>query len=298
MGNDGNYNYDASKPAALLFFVLFGLTLLVHLFQAIRAKTRYMLPLLVATIAETVGYILRYFSIKTNALGYLIPSEVLVIVAPAFLAAQCYMVVGRMISFVGPGHSIIKHSLLTKIFVACDIVSILTQSGGGSMLSSQDNINQVMLGRKILIAGLAIQVVAFGIFFFVALMFDIKSRRALGREYLKPLRPLFIAFYINAILITGRSIYRTIEFASISFNGTQQNGYATTHEWLFYVFDSVPVLIATVAFNICHPARFLPAKKGLRMDGSYELEEKKGWFGRRKDRTERPNAPNTSEYMA
>ncbi|KDQ19382.1 hypothetical protein BOTBODRAFT_51805 [Botryobasidium botryosum FD-172 SS1] len=39
-------------------------------------------------------------------------------------------------------------------------------------------------------------------------MFDIRSRCALGREFLKPLRPLCIAFYINAFLITGRNIYR------------------------------------------------------------------------------------------
>ncbi|KDQ20012.1 hypothetical protein BOTBODRAFT_152619 [Botryobasidium botryosum FD-172 SS1] len=294
MGKDSNYNYNASEPAALLFFVLFTLTLSAHFFQAIRGKTVYMLPLLIATSGEAVGYITRYFSIKTNTLGFLIPSEVLLIVAPAFLAAQCYMIVGRMISYVGPGYSIVKHSLLTKIFVTCDIISILTQSGGGSMLSGQGNIKQVMLGRKILIAGLALQVVAFGIFFFVALMFDIRSRRALGREFLKPLRPLFIAFYINAFLITGRSIYRTIEFASISFTGGQQQGYVTTHEWLFYVLDSVPVLVATVAFNVCHPSRFLPAKKGPRMDGTYELEQKKGWFGRQNQ----SNDPNSSASIA
>ncbi|KDQ19383.1 hypothetical protein BOTBODRAFT_437837 [Botryobasidium botryosum FD-172 SS1] len=58
------------------------------------------------------------------------------------------MIVGRMISYVGPGYSIVKHSLLTKIFVTCDIISILTQSGGGFMLSGQGNKKQVMLGRK------------------------------------------------------------------------------------------------------------------------------------------------------
>lgn len=46
-----------------------------------------------------------------------------------------YMIVGRMMAYVGPGHALIGHSLITKLFVTSDILSIVTQSGGGALLA-------------------------------------------------------------------------------------------------------------------------------------------------------------------
>jgi hypothetical protein len=39
------------------------------------------------------------------------------------------------------------------------------------------------------------------------------------------------------------------------------NGYPFNHEWVFYVFESVPMLPAMVVFCIFHPAKYLPRKK-------------------------------------
>lgn len=74
--------------------------------------------------------------------------------------------------------------------------------------------------RDLLLAGLSLQVVTFGVFVFVAIAYDWRSSRA---EALKPyqsemknLRRLWYAFYVSAVLITGRSIYRTAgEFGSL-----------------------------------------------------------------------------------
>jgi hypothetical protein len=35
--------------------------------------------------------------------------------------------------------------------------------------------------------------------------------------------------------------------------------------------------IATIAFNAAHPAKYLPRKKGLRMDGTVEQPKKHWW---------------------
>jgi drug/metabolite transporter superfamily protein YnfA len=279
---DSNYPYDANKPAAIFFAAVFLLLFAAHFFQAVKGKTLYMIPLLIAVIGEIVGYITRFIAIKQNhTLWPIITSQVALIVSPAFLAAQSYMIVGRMMAFVGPGHSLVKHGWITKIFVLCDVLSIVTQSGGGAMLSGGGG--NVQNGRKILIGGLALQVISFGIFIFIAAAFDIKSRRSLGRPATKCLRPLFTAFYVSAALITGRSIYRTIEFASINFNFDEQQGYLVTNEWPFYVLDSVPITIAVLCFNFVHPSSILPAKKGQRLDGTIEMETKRSWFGRKKE---------------
>ncbi|KAF8710521.1 Intermediate peptidase, partial [Rhizoctonia solani] len=270
---DGNYNYDASVPAAALFAALFGLTLGLHILQALRGKCRYLIPLVIATLMEVMGYIFRILAIKKpDQLWPLIPSETLIITAPAFLAANSYMIFGRIMAYVGPEYGLVGHEFITKVFVGADIVAILTQASGGSMLSG-DDFSSIKIGRTVLIVGLAFQVVAFGIFMFIALAFDLKTRRKLG-DKMTPIRPLIWAFYVSALLIIIRSIFRTIEFSTISFESEVQQGYAITHEWMFYVLDSLLILLATIIFNWIHPSSYLPSRKGLRMDGTtYEVRK-------------------------
>lgn len=64
----------------------------------------------------------------------IVVSQTGLIVAPAFIAAQDYMIIGRVMSFVGKEYGYINHTKITKIFVGADIFAILTQAGGGSML--------------------------------------------------------------------------------------------------------------------------------------------------------------------
>lgn len=66
-----------------------------------------------------------------------------------------------------------------------------------------------MSGRTVLIGGLLAQCLAFMIFVVIAILFDRKAQLLKGSE-LRRLRPLFIAFYVTAFLIIGRSLYRTI----------------------------------------------------------------------------------------
>src|SRR5689334_17298098 len=52
-----------------------------------------------------------------------------------------------------------------------------------------------------------------------------------------------------------RSIYRLIEFAL----GVE--GYPFSHEWTFYVFESLPMLPAIAVFCFWYPGRYLPRNK-------------------------------------
>lgn len=144
------------------------------------------------------------------------------------------------------------------------------------------DINKMHTARNILLLGLVIQVITFGIFLFVAVAFDYRSSRSPARKAqrteMAELRGLWNAFYLTGVLITGRSIYRTIgelfclvlsclvvsgrmlghnclmetlalvEFASISFTPGQKNpqGYISTHEWVFYLFDTLPIFVSTI----------------------------------------------------
>ncbi|KAG8768526.1 hypothetical protein FRC20_005150, partial [Serendipita sp. 405] len=88
--------FEPSEAAAIIFTVVFGLLLGAHLWQSWRAKIWYLWPLIIATALEFVGYILREYCIKNRheKIPYII-SQVFVIISPACLAADLYMLVGR-----------------------------------------------------------------------------------------------------------------------------------------------------------------------------------------------------------
>jgi hypothetical protein len=59
-------------------------------------------------------------------------------------------------------------------------------------------------------------------------------------------------------------VYRLIEF------GLGIDGYPFSHEWIFYVFESVPMLPAIFVFIIWYPAKYLPRNKIANLEDSKE----------------------------
>lgn len=115
-------------------------------------------------------------------------------------------------SYVGPESTFISHTVVTKVFVFVDIICFMTQSAGSAFLFQEDplaHINQLKIGRAVLITGFVFQMAAFCVFTLLAILFHRKSIQLKG-DQLRPLRPLFWAFYTVAALIIIRSIYRTI----------------------------------------------------------------------------------------
>ncbi|KAG9048035.1 hypothetical protein FS837_000923 [Tulasnella sp. UAMH 9824] len=283
-GPHGFFYYDASVPAAIVFAVIFAILLGLHIWQIVKYKTTFMVVIIIAVGMELLGYITRIISIKnTDALWANIVSQTTLVVAPAFLAANGKqpndaLALGSVMSFVGSEYGLINHNKITKIFVGADILEILTQAGGAALLAgAQGNVDRMKKARDLLLAGLSLQVVTFGIFVFVAIAYDWRSSRA---EALKPyqsemknLRRLWYAFYVSALLITGRSIYRTAEFGEVSFESghATPDGYALTHEWPLYVFDSLPIFLSVLAFNVFHPGQFLPIRKGAIIGGKLRM---------------------------
>lgn len=83
---------------------------------------------------ECLGYVGRIQSSKQTpdwTLGPFIMQAILILVAPALVAASIYMILGRIIIAVdGEKFSLIKKRWLTKIFVTTDVISFLVLSGG------------------------------------------------------------------------------------------------------------------------------------------------------------------------
>jgi hypothetical protein len=66
-----------------------------------------------------------------KTIGPFIIQTLLLLVAPALLAASIYMILGRIIVKVdGESHSLIKKRWLTKVFVTSDVITFIIQLGG------------------------------------------------------------------------------------------------------------------------------------------------------------------------
>ena len=179
------YNYTPSTAAAAIFIVLFGLATIFQVYQIVKtiASKNYtrkeknvlwiMLPFLIGGILEFVGYIGRVMSSSdVTSLGPYIIQSVLLLVAPALFAATLYMSLGRLIARLEcQRFSIIPLKYLTKIFVVGDVVSFLMQSGGGGIMASGKTLSSMKTGEHVIIGGLIVQVVFFGMFMVVEVIF-------------------------------------------------------------------------------------------------------------------------------
>ncbi len=274
---NANYNYDPSFPAAIIFTILFGLTLGAHVYQAILyKKVRLCWVVIMGAAWEFSSFALRSAGARNQQSTPLaFASQILVLLAPLWLNAFDYMVLGRMIHFFLPEQKIwgIRARKLAVWFVCADVLSFLTQLGGGSLIQNGNETNILMIGIHVYMGGIGLQ--EFFILIFTAFAFRLRARMVSAerveqsalcdagpRSALAMENPsqkpdwnfLLYALLGTLALITTRIIYRLVEFAA----GLDPNSNPLPyHEWYFYVFDAAPMFLALVIMNLVHPGRIL-----------------------------------------
>ncbi|MCJ1383312.1 hypothetical protein MMC17_006425 [Xylographa soralifera] len=255
MGNPtfAYYRYDPSLAAAVIFIVIFIAATSLHVFRLFRTHTWFFIPLVVGGFFEWIGYVGRALSAGQSpnwTLGPFIVQTLLLLVAPALFAASIYMQLGRIILATdGEKYSLIKRTWLTKVFVIGDVLSFGVQAAGGGImaggtLASFDN------GQKIVVAGLVLQIIFFGLFTVVALVFNRRLRRAFNKTTIDAgamCQKHLNALYASSLLIMVRSIFRVVEYVQ------GNDGYTMQHEWFLYVFDSILMLGVLVVFLVAYP---------------------------------------------
>ncbi|KAF1997815.1 RTA1-domain-containing protein [Amniculicola lignicola CBS 123094] len=271
------YRYIPSKAAAIVFVIVFSITTFLHIFQLIKKRTWYFIPLVIGGFFEIIGYIGRIISIQDIwKLGPYIIQSLLLLVAPALFAASVYIILGRIILMVdGERYSLIRQKWLTKIFVTGDVLSFMVQ--GGATISSMHT------GERLIIVGLVLQLVFFGLFIVVAGLFHYRlvndtpskslslpfrhsrrltvsstapingTRRVNIHEL--PWKSHLYVLYSASILILIRSLFRLIEYAQ------GNGGYLLKHEYFLYVFDAMLMFFTMVIFNWIHPSEITDCYK-------------------------------------
>ncbi|PYH85415.1 RTA1 like protein [Aspergillus uvarum CBS 121591] len=257
------YEYNPSVGVAIVFAGVFAATSVLHLFQMVRRRTWYFTPFIIGGFFEAFGYVARWYSAKQTPNWTVMPyvgQELLLLLAPSLFSASIYMLLGRIIRLVhGDSHSLIRPNWLTKIFVTGDVLSFFIQSGGGGMMASAKSASSVSLGNRIIVIGLIVQLVFFGFFILVSMVFHRRMTASPTPTSLSISNPPWYTYmrvlYAASILIMVRSIYRVVEYVQ----GT--TGVLQQHEIYLYIFDAVLMLLVCLLFNILHPSRILSKRQ-------------------------------------
>lgn len=186
------------------------------------------------------------------------------ILSPSFLAAGIYLTIKHLVIYFGPEMSRIRPKMYTRIFISCDIVSIISQAAGGGVASAE-TANLVNIGDDIMIAGIAFQVATMFVCICLAVDFGIQVfrhhiHRSAGEGEVKEARELPQSFRYYAAccaiafaLIFVRCVYRIPEMSGGWGSKLMRN------QAEFMILDGAMISTASILLTIAHPGIFFPA---------------------------------------
>ncbi|KAF4998669.1 hypothetical protein FGRMN_2995 [Fusarium graminum] len=265
------YHYDPTIVGGAIFTILYICTTLLHFWQLYRGRSWFLIPLAAGGLLEIIGYAARAKSGNESpdwTLGPYIMQSILLLVAPALFAASIYMELGRIILMVdGEDRALIAKKWMTKIFVTGDVLSFILQGGGGGYQAS-GTLEALEGGAKVIIGGLFVQLLFFGVFIVIAISFHralVLKPTALSRADM-PWRKHMYVLYAASLLIMVRSMFRAIEYLQ------GFDGYLLRHELYLYIFDAFLMLLVMILFNWFHPAEITRILEGRGTTKGYSMQ--------------------------
>ncbi|KAH8698919.1 RTA1 like protein-domain-containing protein [Talaromyces proteolyticus] len=253
------YPYNPSAPAGYAFMAIFGVLTIVHFVLMFPFRAAYFIPLVLGGICETFGYYGRAWSHNNRTkIGSWALQEMLILCAPALVAATIYMTLARVIRACDAEHmSSIRTKWLTFIFVLNDIICFCTQIGGAGVQITGDA-KVMSIGRHVVLGGLIFSLVIFGLFVLVALKFHrrlaasptnivIQTPEVSWKRYMW-------VMYAACLALSIRNLFRTIQFGTAKgISSGQKKDPLGQYEVFIYVFDAFLMVIVILTLSIYHP---------------------------------------------
>ncbi|GHJ87964.1 hypothetical protein NliqN6_4366 [Naganishia liquefaciens] len=183
------YNYLLNQTACIAFVVFFGLSAALHFGQAVWSRQWWLIyTLFFGAVGETIGWSGRLWSSisetwdpsvggswTVNETSFLMQISSL-IMAPAFMAAGNYILLGRIIPVLGTRYSFIHPTSYTIVFVFGDLVSLIVQAIGGGKASAAETLEGANAGARVMVGGVMFQMVVMIAYTAVLLAFVIRYR--------------------------------------------------------------------------------------------------------------------------
>jgi hypothetical protein len=101
------YGYIPTQSVTIVFMVLFGLSAVLHIGEAIKWRTWWMLPsMALGCIGEVIGWYGRFWSSNNpQLLDPFLMQIVCTIISPSFMSAANFTILGLIIRRLGPQYS-------------------------------------------------------------------------------------------------------------------------------------------------------------------------------------------------
>ncbi|KIO19699.1 hypothetical protein M407DRAFT_145232 [Tulasnella calospora MUT 4182] len=283
---DTFYGYYVNTHVCIAYMVLFALTGALHLGQSIRHRVWWLTPtFMLCAVTELIGWGGRYWSsqdyVKLDAFLMQICCTIL---APSFLAAGLFFILGVIINRLGPQYATFSPKAFSITFVICDLIALVVQAVGGADASiSFKTGGDTEKGAKIMVGGIIFQIFAITLYvitaaeFFIRYHFDkpVVRRNQVAEDTEKQpekvsrtpitrnIQFMSFALILSTVLLYIRSIYRTIELL----NGW--TGPIIHNQPLFNYMDALPIVLALITLNILNPGRLL---FGRNAEASYQQD--------------------------
>jgi len=120
-----------------------------------------------------------------------------------------------------------------------------------------DSLKTRDFGKKIIVIGLFVQIIFFGIFVLASSLFYVRVvRQPTARSLHMPWRKHMFALFGMSMLILIRSIFRVVEFLQ------GYNGPIFQSEAYLYIFDALLMLFVMVIVNWFHPSEIRSLLRG------------------------------------
>lgn len=200
--------------------------------------------------------------------------------APAFLAAGIYFTLSRIVVTFGRDNSRLAPLWYPRIFIPCDVLSLLFQAVGGGIAAAAETEAASDLGTNIMIVGLVLQVVTLTIFISLAADFSIRTWRrirVMGDAALDPrfatlrtsgpFRSFLVALAVATLCIYTRCVYRIAELSD------GWDGPLMSNQGLFIGLEGVLIAASVVLLLVLSPCYCF--KEGYDKDISHEMKNRK-----------------------
>ena len=130
------------------------------------------------------------------------------------------------------------------------------------------------LGEHLIVGGLAVQLIFFGFFMLVSVLFWTRYHKG---EVIDPTvvdatpggrwRTLMKVLFGSSLLILVRSVFRIVEYLG------GYNGYLLKKEIFLYGFDALLMFQVMAMFNWCFPGKVIQRQKGQGgVEGAYAMD--------------------------
>ena len=217
------YGYRPSLAATLFFLILFFLSGLVYTYQGLKTRTWFFTGAMVlGSLSEVLGYVakLLLWEDPFSDPGFKM-SVVLLTFAPVFYAAGIYYTLKHICITFGADFSRLRPVWYTRIFISCDVFSIVLQAVGGALSAAAEDDAVLNAGENVMITGLVTQVFTLVIFGVLAADYGFAAHRhrhglnPMTRELRSSLRfkPFIASLWIAFLGILIRCSYRVAELA-------------------------------------------------------------------------------------